>query len=136
MNIRKIQALRAKRGFTLVELIVVIAIIAILAAILIPLLVSHVRSSRCTNEIADAKSGHNVASSHIAARLAQNALPAEILTYTQSNIPGVPQGVAITVSENADGNFVVNSSTREHEYNSDSGVKPCDWERCPGKTGS
>lgn len=33
--IKKLQALRAKKGFTLVELIVVIAIIGVLAAILI-----------------------------------------------------------------------------------------------------
>jgi len=53
MSIRKLQALKAKKGFTLVELIVVIAIIAILAAILIPLLVNHIRSTRCTTEGGD-----------------------------------------------------------------------------------
>ncbi len=47
--LKKLQALKAKKGFTLVELIVVIAIIAVLAAILVPTLLNQVTQSRITS---------------------------------------------------------------------------------------
>lgn len=78
MLTKKLQALKAKTGFTLVELIVVIAIIAILAAILIPLLVNHVGNARCSQEIADAKSSFNVASDYIVSLIADDGtIPTE-----------------------------------------------------------
>ena len=47
--VKKLQALKAKKGFTLVELIVVIAIIAVLAAILVPTMLGYVTNSRVTS---------------------------------------------------------------------------------------
>jgi len=70
--LKKLQALKAKKGFTLVELIVVIAIIAVLAAILVPTLLNQVTNSRITSADATASTIRDTINAWIVEQNAQN----------------------------------------------------------------
>ena len=138
MTIRKLQALKAKKGFTLVELIVVIAIIAILAAILIPMLVNHVRSSRCSNILADLKSAVAVASEAYTREITRGGDADAAKAAGEGAVNGQEGYDGITVEiddggELADGEAsVVADGPQGHSYSSLTGNSPCDWGRCPG----
>lgn len=79
--LKKLQALKAKKGFTLVELIVVIAIIGVLAAILVPTMLGYVTSSRVTSANSTAASIKNNIDS--------------FLTSADTNGYGMKQGAGI-----------------------------------------
>lgn len=79
--LKKLQALKAKKGFTLVELIVVIAIIGVLAAILVPTMLGYVTSSRVTSANSTAASIKNNIDS--------------FLTSADTNGYGMKQGAAV-----------------------------------------
>ncbi len=72
--LKKLQALKAKKGFTLVELIVVIAIIAVLAAILIPTLLNQVTNSRIVSADTTASTIRDVINAWIVEQNAQNGV--------------------------------------------------------------
>lgn len=103
MLLRKLQAMKAKKGFTLVELIVVIAIIAVLAAILIPILMNYLTNSRISSADSEAKGIYNIAAGEATERDGKNLETnlADITAKVNEDMPNLPTGSTWAVYINA-----------------------------------
>ena len=100
--IKKLQKLKAKKGFTLVELIVVIAIIGVLAAILVPTMLGYVQNSRVTAVDQVAKTIKDAAQvSATEMDTLGNGLQATTLTVYGSYNPSAAAGSRVTIGSGA-----------------------------------
>lgn len=100
--IKKLQKLKAKKGFTLVELIVVIAIIGVLAAILVPTMLGYVQNSRVTAVDQVAKTIKDAAQvSATEMDTLGNGLQAATITEYGSYNPSAAAGSRVTIGSGA-----------------------------------
>ncbi|MDR2559707.1 MAG: type II secretion system GspH family protein [Oscillospiraceae bacterium] len=81
MFIKNLQRLRAKPGFTLVELVAVIAIIGILATVTIPVSVSLVRRGQQTNRTNIARNIYVLVQNHLTKSAAERTLKTTFTGY-------------------------------------------------------
>ena len=109
--LKKLQSLKAKKGFTLVELIVVIAIIAVLAAILVPTMLGYVTSSRVTSA--------NTTAASIKNNIDGFLTTADTQGYGMLLGSGVNQKLEITVDS---AKWSINAATKDN-FKSGSSIK-------------
>ncbi len=108
-----------KKGFTLIELVIVVAIIAILSAVLLPNLISFVRSEKRREAISNAKSVYTAANqvyaemkslglsyndsefnTKVADRVGNGILPADInITFNSVSSSGATEQLAAGIGK-------------------------------------
>ena len=107
--VERIQKLKAKKGFTLVELIVVIAILAVLMAILVPTMMGFVEDSRIKSADAAAKQYYDLVKTFVSREEAngrglKKTVKAD-LTITVSNNDGKAAVITIKPDKLEDTDF-------------------------------
>ena len=103
------QKAKAKKGFTLVELIVVISIIAILMLVLVPSLLAYINKANMSKASSNAKINYNAILAVYTDAIANDA------SYTSASL--ISDAIAKDLIEDADHITVkLDSTTNEIEY--------------------
>ena len=102
------QKAKAKKGFTLVELIVVISIIAILMLVLVPSLLAYINKANMSKASSNAKINYNAILAVYTDAIANDA------SYTESSL--VSDAIAKDLIEDANHITVKLDSNNEIEY--------------------
>ncbi|MDD4292065.1 MAG: prepilin-type N-terminal cleavage/methylation domain-containing protein, partial [Clostridia bacterium] len=78
---------RAKKGFTLIELMIVIVIIGILAAILIPTISNAIQKARLTSDKADCKNMNTILNTYFSAEIPDYLTAADVRNVVSADNP-------------------------------------------------
>jgi predicted small secreted protein len=94
---------------------------------------SHLISSQCADEIADAKTVANTVAATIAEQLTRGEPIAVAIELGIAAGRDVIPGARIEVTESPSGDIIIAVEVGEHGYSTRMGAIPCDSERCPGR---